>query len=36
MTYREFIDAARVKIRERMNIYLGKYRNRKLLNKNVI
>ena len=35
MTYREFIDAARVKIRERMNIYLGKYRNRKLLKKNV-
>lgn len=35
MTYKEFKDAARVKIRERMNIYLGKYRNRKLFDKDI-
>ena len=35
MTYKEFKDAVRVKTREKMNIYLGKYRNRKLSNKNV-
>lgn len=27
MTYKEFKDAVRVKTREKMNIYLGKYRN---------
>ena len=35
MTYKEFINAARVKIRERMNLYLGQYRKKKLLDENV-
>ena len=35
MTYKEFINAARVKIRERMNLYLGQYRKKKILDDNV-
>lgn len=35
LTYKEFKDAVRVKIREKMNLYLGKYRKKKLFDENV-
>ncbi len=35
MKYQEFINAVRVKIRERMNLYLGQYRKKKLFDENV-
>ena len=35
MTYKGCIDSARVKIRERMNLYLGKCRRKKLLDEDV-